>query len=95
MIVRISGTGQYELDDTAVRRLDELDTALTNAYHASDDAQFRVCLHETVKFIQETGTPVAHDEVVPSEVIVPPEDSGLEDARDFMSDEGLMQPLEA
>ena len=95
MIVRISGTGQFELDDTAVRRLDELDTALTDAYAANDDAQFRACLGETITFIRETGTPVPDEQVVPSEVIVPAEDSGLEDARDYMSDEGLMQPLEA
>jgi PspAA-like protein len=95
VIVRISGTGQYELDDDAVRKLDELDTALTDAYAAGDDAQFRECLRNTVTFIQGTGTPVPSDQVVPSEVIVPPEDSGLEDARDYMSDEGLMQPLEA
>jgi hypothetical protein len=95
MIVRISGTGQYELDDDAVRRLDELDTALTEAYHAGDDARFRTCLRATVEFIEQSGTPVPHDRVVGSDVIIPPDDSGLEDARDFMTDEGLMQPIEA
>jgi hypothetical protein len=95
MIVRISGTGQFELDDDAVKRLDELDTALTKAYEAGDDGQFRQCLAALVQFIQSSGTPVAHDRVVPSDVIVPPDDSSLEDARDYMTDEGLMQPLEA
>lgn len=95
MIVRISGTGQFELDEGAVRRLDELDTALTEAFHAGDEEQFCAHLRETVKFIREAGTPLSGDRVLPSDVIVPPEDSGMEDARDFMSDEGLMQPLEA
>ena len=95
MIVRISGTGQYELNDDAVRKLDELDTALTNAYQANDDAGFRQALGRAVAFIKETGSPVSHDRVLPSDVIIPPDDSGLEDARDYMTDEGLMAPLEA
>jgi hypothetical protein len=95
MIVRISGTGQYELDDDAVKKLDELDTALTNAYHDGSDAEFRACLHNAVTFVEQAGKPVPHEQVVPSDVIIPPDDSGLEDAKDFMSDEGLMQPLEA
>jgi hypothetical protein len=94
MIVRISGTGQYELDDDAVRKLDELDTALTDAYQAGDDARFRQCLLATVEFVQTSGKPVPHEQVVGSDVIIPPDDSSLEDARDFMTDEGLMQPIE-
>jgi hypothetical protein len=95
MIVRISGTGQFELDDDAVKKLDELDTCLTDAYHAGDDAEFRVCLHNAVTFVEQAGKRVPDEQVVGSDVISPPDDSGLEDAKDFMSDEGLMQPLEA
>jgi hypothetical protein len=94
VIVRISGTGQFELDDQAVRRLDELDTALTEAYAAADDERFRACLQATVTFVQESGTRVADDRVIGSDVIIPPDDSSLDDARDYMTDEGLMQPIE-
>jgi hypothetical protein len=95
MIVRISGTGQYELNDDAVRKLDELDTCLTDAYQSGSDTEFRSCLHDTITFVQQNGTQVGDDRVVPSDVIIPPDDSGLEDARSYMTDEGLMQPLEA
>ena len=95
MIVRISGTGQYELDDDVVKKLDELDTALTNAYHAGNDADFRACLHKAVTFVEQSGKQLADEQILPSDVIMPPDDSGLEDARDYMSDEGLMAPLEA
>jgi hypothetical protein len=94
MIVRISGQGQYELDDDAVKRLDELDTRLTAAL-GSDAAAFRAALQETVQFIEQSGTPVADERVVPSDVIVPPADVDLEEAKNFFTDEGLMDPLPA
>ena len=95
MIVRISGTGQYELDDTAVRKLDELDTALTTAIHENNEADFHRLLHETVQFVQSTGKGVPDDQIVPSEVIIPPDDSSLAEAKAYFTDEGLMQPLPA
>jgi len=95
VIVRISGTGQFELDEDAVRRLDELDTRLTAAYEASDEQAFSSALADTVRFVQESGSRVPDNHVVPSEVIIPPDDSTIEDARDYMTNEGLMAPLPA
>lgn len=95
MIVRISGVGQYELDDDAVRRLDQLDTALTEALDAGNEEEFRRQLSATIELIQQSGRSVSGDRVVPSEVIVPPDDISLDEARGFFTDEGLMQPLPA
>jgi hypothetical protein len=95
MIVRISGMGQYRLDDEAIRRLDALDTRLTDALNARNEDEFRSALTETIQFVQQSGTPVPDTEVVPSEVIVPPDDVTLAEAEDFFTDEGLMAPLPA
>jgi hypothetical protein len=95
MIVRISGTGQYELDMDACKHIDPLDDALTDALHRGDEQEFHAKLHEMVRLIQSTGTPVPHDRVVPSDVIVPPEDVTLDEAKRFFTDEGLMEPLPA
>ena len=95
MIVRISGTGQFELDDAAVRRLDELDTELTQALRGRERERFHQVLHDTIEFVQSSGSVVPADRVVPSQVIIPPEDISLEDAERFFSDEGLMEPLPA
>jgi hypothetical protein len=95
VIVRISGDGQFELGDEAVKKLDSLDTRLTEALNAGDDAAFRSILGETVKFVEENGARVPADRVVPSQVIVPPADVDLDEARDFFTDEGLMEPLPA
>jgi hypothetical protein len=95
MIVRISGVGQYELDDDAIKKLDQLDTRLTDALNAGNEEEFKSTLHETISFVQSSGTEVPDDRIVPSEVIIPPDDVTLSEARDFFTDEGLMAPLPA
>jgi hypothetical protein len=95
VIVRISGEGQYELDDSGIRKLDELDTALTNAMDAGDEQEFHRLLKSTVEFIRQSGREVPADTVVPSEVIVPPDDTTMDEAKKFFTDEGLMAPLPA
>jgi hypothetical protein len=93
VIVRISGLGQFELDDNGGQRMQELDTELTEALHAGNEPRFHELLRSTVSFIRETGKEVPHDTVVPSNVIVPPEDISMSEAQDFFTDERHMQPL--
>lgn len=95
MIVRISGEGQFELDDQATKRLDQLDNQLVNALNAGDADAFRRRLEETVTYVRQSGSPLAAERVVPSDVIIPPTDIDLEEARQFFTDEGLMAPLPA
>ena len=63
MIVRISGTGQYELDGDQVRQLDALDTALTDAYNSGDEQQFRQCLAQVVSHVRDNGKRLPDDRV--------------------------------
>lgn len=95
MIVRISGTGQFELDDSGVRELDRLDTALTEALQSNQQEKFREVLAQTIAFVRDHGASVADERVVGSEVIIPPEDVTMEEAQQFFTDEGLMAPLPA
>jgi hypothetical protein len=95
MIVRVSGEGQYELDEGTLVELDRLDTRLTEALNGGDAAAFQSTLEETIRLVEERGTPVPDSRVVPSEVIIPPRDTSLEEARQYFTDEGLMEPLPA
>jgi hypothetical protein len=95
VIVRISGTGQFELDDSGVRELDRLDTELTDALQGSQEEKFHQVLAQTIAFVREHGASIADDRVVGSEVIIPPEDVTLKEAQQFFTDEGLMAPLPA
>lgn len=96
MIVRISGEGQYELNDSAAHRLEALDTSVTDALHAGDERGFHRHLHEVMTFVRAEGKPVAADQVVPSQVIIPPDDVTMDEARRFFSDDGQhMHPVSA
>ena len=95
MIVRISGSGQYELDDSGAHRLHELDTVLTEALHARREEDFHRYLHEIITFVQSGGKELSHETIVPSDVIVPPDDITLDEAARFFTDEGLMHPTPA
>lgn len=95
MIVRVSGEGQYELAERDGRQLEGMDRRLVEAINEDDLASFQSRLSETIRFVEEHGTPVPHHRVVPSEVIIPPPDIDLDEARQFFTDEGLMEPLPA
>ncbi len=95
MIVRVSGEGQYELDESEAKQLDQRDRSLVDAINAGDMQRFRTELADTIRFVEESGSPVPDDRVVPSEVIIPPRDIDLDEARQFFTDEGLMKPLPA
>lgn len=96
MIVRISGEGQYELNDSAAHRLEALDATLTEALHAGDEQRFHRDLREVMAFVRSEGKPVAPDQVVPSQVIIPPDDVTMDEARKFFSDDGEhMHPVSA
>jgi hypothetical protein len=95
MIVRISGTGQFDLENEAVDRLHQLDAELTKVMDARDEIRFHELLASIINLVQKEGEPVSNDTVVPSDVIVPPEDITLEEAHSFFTDEGLLHPVPA
>lgn len=95
MIVRVSGEGQFELDEAEAKQLDQRDRHLVEAINDGDMERFRTELADTIRFVEENGTPVPHDRVIPSEIIIPPRDIDLDEARQFFTDEGLMKPLPA
>lgn len=96
MIVRISGEGQYELDDAEGHQLERLDASLTAALHTGDEKNFHQYLHEVLTFIRNQGDPVPVGRVVPSQVIIPPDDVTMAEAQRYFSDDGQhMQPVTA
>jgi hypothetical protein len=81
MIVRIQADNQYRLDDNQASAVENLDERLMHAIDAGDSATFTATLHELIALIQRTGQPVADDEVVTSDLIVPAPDMSLEEAQ--------------
>jgi hypothetical protein len=90
MIVRISGEGQYRLPDQDAARLNELDNAAVAAVEAGDEHRFEELWRQMLDLVQKDGEPVPDDELVESDVILPPRDIDLAEARAEFNGEGLI-----
>ena len=90
MIVRISHEGQYELPEGSVAALDELDNQAVQACEAADEDKFRAAYGRLLEFVREKGRPVDADHLGGSDMILPPPDVSLEEARTEFSAEGLI-----
>jgi hypothetical protein len=93
VIVRLMGEGQFRMDDDAHGELDRLDNAAVAALEAGDEAAFRARLTELAQAVRTRGTPLPDADLHPSDVIVPPDDLSLEEARELFSGEGLIPDL--
>lgn len=82
------GEGQYELPHESLERLNELDDALEAAL--ADEAEFRAALTALLGAIRVSGTPVADDELVTSDVVLPASDATVAEVRALLTDEGLI-----
>ena len=87
MIVRISAEGQFELDDDCQHRLNELDNEAVAAAEAHDEERFRRIWQQMLDLVERDGKPIPNDELVASDVILPPRDVSIEEAqREFTGD---------
>jgi hypothetical protein len=90
VIVRISTEGQYDLDETAVAELNELDNAAVDACDAGDEAAFQEVYSRLLDFVRSKGTELADDDLRGSDLILPPPDVTLEEARADFTGDGLI-----
>jgi hypothetical protein len=87
MIVRISMEDQYEVHDAAT--LEELDHAAIAAVNSNDEAAFRAAYDQLLAFVRAGGA-VDEDHLGGSDLILPPADVTLAEARTEFSGEGLL-----
>ena len=90
MIVRILGEGQFRVDDATAAVLNQLDTELEAAVEHSDQDKFTAALASLLAQVREQGTSLAPDTLEPSDLILPHEDSSMDEVRKLLTDEGLI-----
>ena len=90
MIVRIFSDGQYRIPDDAKARLHELDVETVQAIDSSDESAFAASYGALVSHIHASGERLDDDELVPSDLMLPPADITLEEAREEFTGEGLI-----
>jgi hypothetical protein len=90
VIVRVSGEGQFELPDADADRLNELDNRAVSAVESGDETGFRELWSQMLELVRADGKPVPADELVESEVIMPPRDISFEEAKGEFTGDGLI-----
>jgi hypothetical protein len=90
VIVRISGEGQFELPDSDAERLNELDNRAVSAVEQGDETGFRELWTQMLELVQADGKPLGDDELVESDVILPPADISFDEACAEFTGEGLI-----
>ena len=90
MIVRISGEGQFQIPDEDQDKLNELDNAAVEAVEAGDEGRFQEIWGQMLAMISSDGNALPDDELVESDIILPPRDITLDEARHEFTGEGLI-----
>ena len=90
MIVRIAAEGQFKLPDDTAGKLNELDNEAVAAVEAGDEPRFQELFNEMLQLVESSGEPVADDELVESQVIIPPRDLTFAEAQGEFTGEGIV-----
>ena len=90
MIIRILGEGQYDVADTALERLNELDAAVEAAVESGDEATFRPALHALLDGVRTVGVAHALDSLDESDLILPDGESSIDEVRELLADDGMI-----
>lgn len=90
MIVRVSGEGQYRLPDADADRLNELDNRAVAAAEADDETGFSELWGQMLALVESDGEPLPDDELIGSDVILPPRDITFAEARGEFTGDGLI-----
>lgn len=90
MIIRIFGEGQYRVADECLGELNMLDSALQEAVDARDQERFTLSLRELLATVRRLGSPLPSDLLAPSELVLPDDDTTLDEVKEILSAEGLI-----
>ncbi len=90
MIVRIAGEGQFRVPDEDSERLNELDNRAVSAVEQGDETGFHELWTQMLELVHTDGKTLDEDELVESDVILPPADISFDEAREEFTGEGLI-----
>lgn len=87
MIVRILSEGQFEIDESHLGHIEELDEAMFDAIEASDEEAFDKALEAVLDAVHTEGKPVDPSEILPSDLVVPHAGATLDEIKALLSSE--------
>jgi len=90
VIVRIMSEGQFEVADDALDRLNGLDDAVEAAVAAHDEEAFGDALTNLLDLVRQIGKEVPDEELVESDLVLPPSDASLAEVEDLLGADGFI-----
>jgi hypothetical protein len=91
MIIRILGEGQFRLDDKHLEDLNKIDNRIVDHVNKGDQIAFRKDLDKLISMAKDLGEPLDTVDIVQSDLIFPPEDMSLEEAKRVFSGTGIIR----
>jgi PspAA-like protein len=95
VIVRLMNEAQFRLPEDVAGELNELDNQAVKAVEADDEAHLRELLAKMVSIVHERGERLDDADLSASDLMIPPADLTLEEARELFSGDGLIPDLPA
>jgi hypothetical protein len=94
VIARImGGEGQFEISEDVHGRLNELDEQAAAALERNDEEGLRALLTQMAQLVETGGSRLPDDYLGASDLVIPPTDLTLDEARELFTEEGLIPDL--
>lgn len=90
MIVRIMGEGQFDVPESELDALNELDGQLTHAVEGGDDDAFCTALGSLLERVRSVGSTCPDDFLGESDFVLPASDATLETVAGLLAEDGLV-----
>jgi phage shock protein A len=91
LIVRVQGSGQYRLAQPELDALQGFDHQLTDAVHAGNGQRVHELLGQIIALVRTHGIKVGSDELVTSEIVLPPDTLTVEEVHALLHDDSLLE----
>ena len=91
MIIRIMGEGQYNVKSSLFDTLNKIDNTIVDYVQKGDEQGYKKSLAKLINTIKSTGKALDDKELVESDIIVPPSDMTLKEARDVFKGTGIFK----
>lgn len=91
MIIRIMGQGQFIVPSGIFDDLNTIDNRIVEHVAKGNEVELKKDLSNLISMIKHSGKPVRDEDIMESDIIVPPEDLTLEEAKDVFSGQGIFE----
>jgi hypothetical protein len=85
------GEGQYRAPDALYDELNQIDNRIVQLVEEEKVVEFHQELAKLIFNIKEKGEPVGAEEILKSDIIVPPEDLSFEEAKSIFKGCGIFK----